>query len=316
MAGGWLQRIGLALADATQDAWFFPRLAIAYYNRGVIYLAGGDFDKAVADFSETIRLHPRLFMAYQNRSVAYQGRGEHGLALADSQRALSVCRDRQSLHKYLPQIHVNRAISYKILGELERATAENETALRLNPRCASAYCERGVIHQAEDRLERAMDDFDIAVRLEPRNALFLRCRGYGYFYAGDFVRAATDLDRSLSQEVQAYAALMLHLARVRAGQSDAAVLRRHMQMLQTTDWPLPIADLLLRRQTTDAVMEQASTVTQRGEAAFFIGQMQLLAGKEEEAVRWFERALADCPPVFVEHTGARAELSRLGMRVH
>jgi tetratricopeptide (TPR) repeat protein len=315
MAVGWLQRTGLALADATQDAWFFPRLAVTYYNRGVLYLAGGDFDKAAADFSETIRLNPRWFMAYQNRGVVYQERGEHGLALADSQSALSLCRDLPSLHKYLPQLHVNRAISYKILGELERAIAESELALRVNPRFAAAYCERGVIHQEEGRPEQAMADFDIAIRLEPRNALFLRCRGYGSFYAGHFARAAADLDRSLSREFEAYAAMMLHLARARAGRADVSELWRHMQMLQTAEWPLPIIDLLLCRQTADTVMQQALTPIQRGETAFYIGQMQMLAGEQDEAVRWFECALADCPPAFLEHTGARAELARLDIGV-
>lgn len=315
MAGEWLQRAGLALADATQDAWFFPRLTAAYYHRGLLYAAGGSIDKAVADFSEVIRRNPRLFMAYQNRGVAYQERGEHGLALADSQRALSLCRDHPGLHRYLPDLHVNRAISYKMLGELDRAMAESELALRVNPRFAPAYGERGVIHQAEGRMAQAMDDFDTALRLEPRNALFLRCRGYGYFYAGDFGRAAADLDRSLSREFEANAAMILHLARARAGRDGAAELRRHMQMLQTTDWPLPIFNLLLRRQTPDVVMQQASTATQRGEAAFYIGQMQILAGEKHEAVGWFERALADCPPMFLEHTGASAELSRLGIRV-
>jgi lipoprotein NlpI len=311
MAIEWLQRAGLALADATQDAWFFPRWASTHYNRGVVYLAIGDFDKAIADFSEAIRINPRLFMAYQNRGVAHQVRGEHGLALADAQRALSLCREHPGFHGYLPDLHVNRAISYKFLGEFDRAMDEAELALRVNPRFAAAYGERGVIHQQEGRHERGMDDFTFALELQPRNALFLRSRGCGYFYTGDFARAAVDLDRSFSREAEPYAALMLHLARARGSGAYCSELRRHMKTLQIATWPLPIFHLLLQEVDADTVMQQASTVSQRGEAAFYIAQMKILSGEEDEAVRWLECAHTDCPPGFQERIGARAELSRI-----
>jgi lipoprotein NlpI len=314
MAGRWLRRTALALAEATQDAWFFPRLADTYYTRGAIYLINERFDNAVADFSQVIRRNPRAFLAYHNRGIAFQGRDEHRLALADLQSALSLARDYPGLHRYLPLLHVNRAISYKMLGEFDRALTENELALRVNPRFAAAYGERGVVHQAEGRLAEGMDDLDTALRLEPHDAAALRCRGYGYFYAADFARAAADLERSLARQPEAYAAIMLHLVRARAGREDPAELWRHTQALQSTDWPLPIIALLLRNRTVEVVMQQASTDAQRGEVAFYIGQMQLLAGKEDEAAGWFERALAGCLPAYVEHIGARAELSRLRLR--
>ena len=315
MAGGLISRLGVMAADATRGAWFLPSGAASHYYRGVLYSSGKEYDKAIDAFNEAIRRNPALAVAYKDRGVAYQARRECGLALADAQRVLNFARTDRQLRKWAPLLHCNRGISFKLLGEFERALAEFGRALARDPRYADAYAERGALHQAEGRAERAMSDFNAALGLKPGHARALRSRGKWYFYVGDFPSAINDLRRSLSRKPEAYAALFLYLAQARAGQHAAAAarLRRHASLFRGAAWPRPIFDLLLGRASFDAAMLNSSTPGERGEAAFYIGQMHLLANDEHAARDCFQRTLAYCTPIYAEYTGARAELGRLAL---
>ena len=60
-----------AIADFTEAIRLNPKLAQAYYNRGMIYRKKGDHDKAIADFTEAIRLNPKDATPYISRGIAY-----------------------------------------------------------------------------------------------------------------------------------------------------------------------------------------------------------------------------------------------------
>lgn len=64
-------RIGYtrALDDLTRAIALDPEFAFAYYNRGCIYMALRDFDRADAEFSRALELHPGLPVALYNRGV-------------------------------------------------------------------------------------------------------------------------------------------------------------------------------------------------------------------------------------------------------
>ena len=47
------------------------------------------------------------------------------------------------------------------------------------------------------------------------------------------------------------------------------------------------------------------------EAAFYAGQADLLAGERPRARRLFDKARRDCPPAYIEFTGAKVELARM-----
>lgn len=60
-----------------------PKLAQAYYNRGVTYWHKGNHDRAIADFTEAIRLNPKLAVAYYGRGCAYWYYGQKAKAEGD-----------------------------------------------------------------------------------------------------------------------------------------------------------------------------------------------------------------------------------------
>ena len=86
-------------------------------------------------------------------------------------------------------------------------------------------------------------------------------------------------------------------------------------------WPAPVIRVFLGQTTTAAVLaaaEDADAKTKKGqvcEANFYIGELALQQGANEEATRLFRLAAADCPrdSDFVEGPAAYAELKALGV---
>jgi len=64
-----------------------PRVALAYYNRGVAYMQIGQPKRALEDYNQAIRLQPGLAQAYINRGVLYLNQGNKKLGCMDAQKA-------------------------------------------------------------------------------------------------------------------------------------------------------------------------------------------------------------------------------------
>ena len=62
----------------------YPR---AYNNRGVVYRAMGDLERALADYTEAIRLEPKYADAYANRATVRKRLGDEAQAAADQAEA-------------------------------------------------------------------------------------------------------------------------------------------------------------------------------------------------------------------------------------
>jgi tetratricopeptide (TPR) repeat protein len=82
-----------AIADFTDAVRHNPKYAAAYYNRGFAYLENKDYDRAIADYDRVIALNPKLASAYRNRGNAYRAKGELDRATADFDQAHALMRE-------------------------------------------------------------------------------------------------------------------------------------------------------------------------------------------------------------------------------
>lgn len=64
-----------------------PMLVYAWYNKGNLYYASGDFRQAEENFSKAISLNPELGEAYYNRGLARMQQGRRNDAFADFSKA-------------------------------------------------------------------------------------------------------------------------------------------------------------------------------------------------------------------------------------
>lgn len=98
--------------------------ALAYYNRGTVYVQDKDWKKAVKDFDEFIKFVPNFSSAYINRAIAYYNIGKVDEAIADFTNAIQL-EPRNGL------AYKNRAALYRVKGNAAAAQADEITAARL-----------------------------------------------------------------------------------------------------------------------------------------------------------------------------------------
>jgi tetratricopeptide (TPR) repeat protein len=149
-----------AIAACSRLLALEPKLAGAYYNRGIAYFGKGDYDWAISDYDRAIRLDPKFAPAYNNRGNAYNSKGDYDRAIADYDQAIRL--DPNYVHAYY-----NRGNAYNGKGDYDRAISNYNQAIRLDPRLAEAYNNRGEAYEAKNDPDRAIADFDQALRLNP-----------------------------------------------------------------------------------------------------------------------------------------------------
>ena len=90
------------------------------------------------------------------------------------------------------------ASAYRDKGDNDRAIADYNEAIRLDPKDATAYNNRGYRLSAnKGDNDRAIADYDEAIRLDPKYAMAFLGRGIAYRAKGDLDRAIADYSEAI-----------------------------------------------------------------------------------------------------------------------
>ncbi len=103
-------------------------------------------------------------------------------------------------------------------GRPGRALADLDEAIRLDPKYADPYTNRGDVWSQGD-FDRAIADYDEALRLNSRSVLAFSHRGIAYYYKGDYDRAIADYDEAIRLNPK-YAAAYTNRGRAWYGKHD------------------------------------------------------------------------------------------------
>jgi lipoprotein NlpI len=203
---------------------------------------------------------------------------------------------------------------HRATGDLDQAIGDLDEAIKLDPKLAAAFVVRGGLYRDKDDLEHTIADYDEAIRLDAKNPNVFFARGRAFHDSGDLARAIIDFGEAVRLKPgDAYPVLWLYFVRERVGNRAAvSELEQNAQQLKRTDWPYPVVELYLGQRTPDATLSAPTKPNDRCEAQFYIGEWQLLRADRAAAAVSLKAAVDTCPKDFVEFTGARAELKRLG----
>jgi tetratricopeptide (TPR) repeat protein len=286
--------------------------ALAYNIRGAAYVAKSDLDRAIADYSEAIRLDPRSAFAYNNRGRAYREKGDDDRAIADLNEAIK-------LDPNLTAPYYNRGRAYNNIGDLDRAMADYSQAIRLDPTFFLGYLGRGRVYSERGELDRAITDFAEVVRLAPRLSYGYFSRGLAYFQRGSLAESLADFDQAIELAPSgAYQALWRDIAARRSNLPSR--LHQGTSQIDMTAWPAPVIHLFLGKMSPAAVLAAADDPDpkkkkrQMCHANFYGGELALIEGSKENAVRQLRFAARDCLQGSSEREAANAELRSLGLR--
>jgi lipoprotein NlpI len=262
----------------------FGRLAASFVSRGNAFFVLGDFSRAISDYTAALHFKPD--------------------DAADNARVLS-----------------NRANAEDAAGDRAAASADYDAAIRLDPTYATAFNNRGAAAEAHGEHERALPDFDQAIRLDPSYALAFANRGRAKFFLGRFADAAQDFAQAHTLvPTDGYSLLWRVLAQVSAGQAAMAAAQADAAQIPHDAWPWPLVAAYLREHDVAWAQQAAlswgadakAQARQACEAAFYLGEKDLMDGAPAAARALLQQAVAQCPPRAVEAASARAELARMG----
>ena len=92
----------------------------------------------------------------------------------------------------------NRGAVWREKGDFDHAIADFDRAIELNSKVANSYSNRGTVWRAKGDLDRAIVDFDQALRLNPNYADAYANRGLVYEAKGDLSRAEKDFKSAIA----------------------------------------------------------------------------------------------------------------------
>ncbi len=82
-------------------------------------------------------------------------------------------------------------------GDLDAAVAAYTEAIRLDPRNAERYCDRGFAYCKKGNPDKALADCDEAIRLDPKRAGAYRARGVAHCEKGRLDSAIADCSEAI-----------------------------------------------------------------------------------------------------------------------
>jgi len=300
-----------AIADLGKAIDLGRKDAPTYLYRALAYQGKKDYRRAIADYDEGLKLAPNNAIALSYRGTSYQGLSDYDHALADYNAAI------KADPRYAPA-YADRGYLRRIEGKIDAAIADYDAALKLDPSPSHVYVNRGSAYRAKGDFERAVADYGVVIKANPKYAPAIFHRGFAYFLAGALPKALADLSQANALDpTDAYTVLTLDIVGQKSRlPSNMAQLSGKLDM---TVWPAPVIRLFLGQGTPDAVMaatDDPDPVTRRGrvcEANYYAGEVALLHGNRDEAVKLFTAASANCPSRWTEWEAADAELKALGV---
>ncbi len=319
--------------------------ARAWALKALVFASDNELDRAMSGLDQAIKLDPANGSFFLDRADIWIKKNDDARALADLGQAIKLdSDDRSGVRRASLQV---RALIRTRQSETDAALGDLDEAIKLGPRSAALYVDRGAVLIRKGDEARALADYDKAIELEPKNAAYLVVRGdfrrdrgryddalkdYGegirqgskyypayasrgltYFYVANFEKAVDDFKYVTDNQANAYSTLMLYVMRTRV--SDAQEARNELVLnaaqLKDKGWPRPLVEFYLGKKSPKETEAQARTPQQKCEAKFYIGEWHLQKKDMGEATKALQAAVDTCPKDYVEYRGAVEELKRL-----
>lgn len=286
-----------------------PKTAAEFGQRGLMFSAIKQHDRALTDLDRAIALEPKTAEHYQHRARAYRRMNKNDLAFADYSKAIEL-EPKAAIYRY------GRAAILRADGAFDAAVDEYDQAIALDPANASAYTSRGTTLIAKGEIARALADYSKALELAPGSSRVLMVFAGARYGSGDFAGAASLLSGKVDDQdpMSAYIAIYRYLAQRRLGERTGTLPASEIGEAIPKTWPYPVIEFLSGRKSEKQLRAAAKSADQTCEAAYYIGQWQMLQGDIVEGAKSLQAAASSCPIDFVERTAAVAELTRIGQR--
>ncbi len=140
--------------------------SLAYFYRGMTYLAGEEFQNALSDFQRANRIAPGELSTLLNMALCH-------LSLGDWVEADKLLTKATTFPNAPTRIYFLRSTVRGQLGRDDLAEMDFETAMKLKPRDEISWISRGFAKSEADP-QGAVEDFESALLVNPNSAMALQ----------------------------------------------------------------------------------------------------------------------------------------------
>jgi lipoprotein NlpI len=302
-----------AFADANTSVRLNPDYPGGYIERGRIRTALRDLEGSAYDIERAIRLNPSSAMAFNNRG--YLKVLQHDLkgALADYDHAISLQGD-------LGLVYLNRCAARYANHDVAGAKADIQRYIELMPKSPWGYAHRGTMEWEDGDYDASIADASRAIRLDPGVGDWYFQRGNSYLGKRDFAASLADTDHYLASanpddDSLAYARYFRHVDLLklgRAGEDDLAKFVPAMKEEWSKYVGLYLTGNLSREDFKKRALVAADKDQERDqlcECYYYLGIVDLSAGRTDAAQSEFRSCLETGQTRFVEYMLAKGELA-------
>lgn len=120
-----------------------------------------------------------------------------GQKYTDPLKAVEYLNNALKLQPRDAEAYYNRGVAYDNLGQYKNAIKDYNQAIGLNPDYAEAYSNRGTIHNTTGKYQQAIEDFSEAIRLKPDDAEAFLGRGFAYDKLGQSQQAIGNYSQAI-----------------------------------------------------------------------------------------------------------------------
>ena len=135
-----------------------------------------------------------------SNETLYAQRFEEGNKLyenGDYQGAIAKYTEAIKLNPKYASAYNNRGVAYADLQNYTQAIADYTKAIELNPKNAEAYNNRGIAYGKMKNYEAAIADFNKAIQLNPKYAKAYYNRGFAYYNMENYEAAIADYTKAI-----------------------------------------------------------------------------------------------------------------------
>lgn len=170
-----------------QNGHLLSEPANVYFLEGVIESMLRHYTSAISDYDSCLRADSAILYARFNRA-ATQSEWD------DKKYADEMYKGRIGIS--LSNFNKNQAVKSIVPPDYKKSLADYNKVLKMDPRMAFAYYNRGNLKLKLKKFQRAIDDYSLAIKLEPRMAEAYYNRALILLYLKENKLACKDLSKA------------------------------------------------------------------------------------------------------------------------
>ncbi|MEL7351630.1 MAG: tetratricopeptide repeat protein [Cyanobacteria bacterium J06560_5] len=187
-----------AIDDYNQALIINPNLARAHANRAFLFYEQGENEQALTELEQALAVNPNYLTALilTGEILAYQKTPNWAGAIKAYTQALAINSND-------PDVLNNRCGAYFSTEQYDLALIDCDRALKIKPRNASTYTQRGNIRLAQEDFDGAVQDYSRTIAINTDNGQEIRSqaaysnRASALVNLQDFDSALSDINKAL-----------------------------------------------------------------------------------------------------------------------